>query len=196
MELQDSELINNLSEKSDEARDVLYDKYKYIVDIIMNKYKRSAYYLSVDMQELRQEALLGFSDALYSYNDDKGCNLPTFISLCVERRVSNYLRKYNTVKMQTIQDMLSLDTMVAEDISLIDVIKDNGNSPEEKIVEDEDTKALIEKIKGLLTEREMEIYKLLLNNFSYDDICKILNISSNQLSSTVYRMRQKLKDLY
>ena len=42
MELQDSELINNLSEKSDEARDVLYDKYKYIVDIIMNKYKRSA----------------------------------------------------------------------------------------------------------------------------------------------------------
>ena len=95
MELQDSELINNLSEKSDEARDVLYDKYKYIVDIIMNKYKRSAYYLSVDMQELRQEALLGFSDALYSYNDDKGCNLPTFISLCVERRVSNYLRKYN-----------------------------------------------------------------------------------------------------
>ena len=196
MELQDSELINNLSEKSDEARDVLYDKYKYIVDIIMNKYKRSAYYLSVDMQELRQEALLGFSDALYSYNDDKGCNLPTFISLCVERRVSNYLRKYNTVKMQTIQDMLSLDTMVAEDISLIDVIKDNGNSPEEKIVEDEDTKALIAKIKELLTEREMEIYKLLLNNFSYDDICKILNISSNQLSSTVYRMRQKLKDLY
>ena len=196
MELQDNELLNNLSEKSDEARDVLYDKYKYIVDIIMNKYKRSAYYLSVDMQELRQEALLGFSDALYSYNDDKGCNLPTFISLCVERRVSNYLRKYNTVKMQTIHDMLSLDTMVAEDISLIDVIKDNGNSPEEKIVEDEDTKALIEKIKELLTEREMEIYKLLLNNFSYDDICKILNINSNQLSSTVYRMRQKLKDLY
>lgn len=196
MELQDNELLNNLSEKSDEARDVLYDKYKYIVDIIMNKYKRSAYYLSVDMQELRQEALLGFSDALYSFNDDKGCNLPTFISLCVERRVSNYLRKYNTVKMQTIHDMLSLDTMVAEDISLIDVIKDNGNSPEEKIVEDEDTKALIEKIKELLTEREMEIYKLLLNNFSYDDICKILNINSNQLSSTVYRMRQKLKDLY
>lgn len=196
MELQDNELLNNLSEKSDEARDVLYDKYKYIVDIIMNKYKRSAYYLSVDMQELRQEALLGFSDALYSFNDDKGCNLPTFISLCVERRVSNYLRKYNTVKMQTIHDMLSLDTMVAEDISLIDVIKDNGNSPEEKIVEDEDTRALIEKIKELLTEREMEIYKLLLNNFSYDDICKILNINSNQLSSTVYRMRQKLKDLY
>ena len=33
MEYQDGELLDNISENSEEARDVLYDKYKYIVDI-------------------------------------------------------------------------------------------------------------------------------------------------------------------
>ena len=195
MVYQDNELIDNMNDNSEEARDVLYEKYKYIVDVIINKYKKMAYYLNIDMQELRQEALLGFSDALYSFNYDKNANLPTFISLCVDRRVDNYVKKHNTVKMRMLKEMISLDDMIGDDISLMDVIGDD-TTPEDLIEDKEESKALMNDIKKALSDSELEIYKLLVNNFSYDDIGEILNMSTKQIYDSVYRIRKKLKDLY
>lgn len=195
MEYHDNELVDIISDNSEEARDVLYDKYKYIVDIIINKYKKSAYSLSVDMQELRQEALLGFSDALYSYTNDKEASLATFISICVERKVDNYIKKHSTKKMKMLKEILSLDEQVAEDISLIDIIPDTS-SPEDIIQDEEEYKTLVNNIKERLSSQEMEVYKLLLHNFSYEDIASILNINSKQVYDFVYHIRKKIKDLY
>ena len=124
MEYQDNELLDRMSENSEEARDLLYDKYKYIVEIIINKYKKSAYSLSIDMQELTQEAWLGFSDALYSYNDSKEAGLATFISICVERKVENYVRDHSTKKMQFIREAISLDNQVNQNMTYADIIMD------------------------------------------------------------------------
>ncbi|MCR4581561.1 MAG: sigma-70 family RNA polymerase sigma factor [Bacilli bacterium] len=194
MGYQDGELIDNVSDNSEEARDILYDKYKYIVDIIVTKYKKSAYYLSIDMQELQQEALLGFSDALYSFNDSKEANLATFISLCVERRVANYIKKNSTKKMKIMREVISLDEQIGDDISLMDTITDSS-SPEDILQDEEEKKELLKKIKELLSPQELEVYKLLLHNFSYDDIASILNINSKKIYDYVYRIRKKLKDL-
>ena len=193
MEYQDAELLECVSDNSEEARDVLYEKYKYIVDIIINKYKKSAYYLSIDMQELQQEALLGFSDALYCYDSTKESNLATFISICVERKVDNYIKKHATPKMKMIKEIVSLDDIVTDNISLLDVIG-GDTSPEEKVEEKEETRLLYEKIKEALSPKEMEICKLLVYNFSYDDIASILNINTKQIYDYVYRIRKKLKD--
>ena len=195
MEYQDAELLDCVSDNSEEARDVLYEKYKYIVDIIINKYKKSAYYLSIDMQELQQEALLGFSDALYCYDSSKESNLSTFISLCVERKVDNYIKKHSTKKMRMLKEILSLDDQVAEDISLMDTIADTS-SPEEILQDEEEYKTLVNGIKERLSSQEMEVYKLLLYNFTYDDIASILNINTKQVYDFVYHIRKKIKDLY
>ena len=195
MDYQDNELIDNINDNSEEARDVLYDKYKYIVDIIINKYKKSAYYLSIDMQELKQEALLGFSDALYSYDYNKDSNLPTFISLCVERRVDNYVKKHSTIKMRMLKEMISLDDQIGENLSVMDVVSDN-TTPENIMEDEEETKILLDKIKEVLSNKELEIYKLLLYNFSYEDISNILNIPVKSIYDYVYRIRKKIKDIY
>ena len=194
MDYQDGELIDSISENSEEARDILYDKYKYIVEIIVNKYKKSAYYLSVDMQELKQEALLGFSDALYSYSNSKGCNLPTFITLCVERKVGNYIKKHSTKKMQLLRESVSLDNEIGDNITLMDTIVDY-RSPDQIIEKEEERQELIQKIKDSLSPQELEIYKLLLHNFSYEDIASILKIDMKKIYDYVYRIRKKLKDL-
>lgn len=194
MDYQDGELIDSISENSEEARDILYDKYKYIVEIIVNKYKKSAYYLSIDMQELRQEALLGFSDALYSYAESKEANLPTFITLCVERKVGNYIKKHSTKKMQLLRESVSLDNEIGDNITLMDTIVDY-RSPDQIIEKEEERQELIQKIKDSLSPQELEIYKLLLHNFSYEDIASILKIDMKKIYDYVYRIRKKLKDL-
>lgn len=194
-EYPDNELINMVCEHSEDASDILYDKYKYIVDIIYNKYLKSAYALSVDLNEMKQEALLGFSDALVNYNQDKSASLPTFISLCVERRINNYVKKADTKKYRMLREAYSLDTPMSDNSTLKEYIGDDSKDPSKTIEMEENIKDLKKKIDNLLSPKEKEVYELLINGFSYDDICTILKISQKQVYNTVARLRDKIKSI-
>lgn len=196
MDYPDTELINLICENSEEARDMLYEKYSYIVDIICNKYKKSAYYLSADFTELRQEALLGFSDALVSYNQDDSASLQTFITLCVERRVRNYVRKADTNKMRIMREVYSLEYQYDDSSSpLLETIGDNSQNPENKLTEKEEIEELKKKIDDALSPSEKEVYELLLNEFTHEDIAQILNKSVKQVYNTAHRIRTKIRDI-
>lgn len=195
-EYPDTELINLVSENSEEANDMLYEKYNYIIDIIVNKYRRGAYSLSIDIVELRQEARLGFSDALVSFNQDKDTSLPTFISLCVERRVRNYLKQADTAKHRMLKEAYSLEESLYDDgISLENKIGSSVYDPQVRMQEEEDIKNLKKQIDELLSPGEYEIYKLLINDFSYDDISSILGKDIKYVYNTVSRIRTKIKKI-
>ena len=90
-EISDSELIHLIKEESEEAKDIIYEKYHYIIGIIIKKYLTAAKINNIEYNDLYQEALLGFSDALNRY-DENNSSLPTFITLCVDlggRRIIN-----------------------------------------------------------------------------------------------------------
>lgn len=194
-EYPDNELVNMVCEKSEDARDLLYDKYKYIVDIIYNKYLKSAYALSVDLNELKQEALLGFSDALVNYDQDKSASLPTFISVCVERRINNYVKKADTQKYRILKEAYSLDAPMSDHSTLKEYIGDDSTDPGKTIEMKENIINLKKQIDNLLSPHEKEVYELLINGFSYDDICTILKISQKQVYNTVARLREKIKSI-
>lgn len=196
-EYPDNELINLVCENSEEARDVLYEKYKFIVDIIYNKYRKSAYYLSVDLTELRQEALVGFSDALVCFDQNKDVNLQTFISLCVERRVRNYVRKADTYKNKILKSAYSLDAPSGDPAGtpLVERIGSNNNDPGKTLEEVENIKNLKKQIDELLSPGEKEVYELLINDFSYEDIASILNKDVKSIYNTVQRLRQKIRSI-
>ena len=94
----DHELIMMMRESSEEAKDILFDKYKYIIDIELKKYSNIANILGYDYNDLFQDALVGFSDAIVNYRDDKEASLPSFITLCVDRRLQYAIRSINNKK--------------------------------------------------------------------------------------------------
>jgi RNA polymerase sporulation-specific sigma factor len=195
-EYPDNELVNLVCENSEEANDILYDKYNYIIDIIVKKYKRGAYALSVDINELTQEARYGFSDALVSFNQDRDTSLPTFITLCVERRVRNYLRHADTEKYKLLRTAYSLeDDLFGTDSPLENKIGSRTYDPEVRMQDAEDVKNLKEKIDNLLSPAEKEIYKLLINDFSYEDIASILNKDIKSVYNAISRIRVKIKKI-
>lgn len=195
-EYPDSELVNLVCEKSEEASDVLYEKYKYIIDIVYNKYRKSAYFLSVDLNELRQEAMVGFSDALVNYNQEKDVNLNTFISLCVERRVRNYVRSAETIKNKMLKTAYSLDAPYgSEDIPLGEKIGDSAHDPQITLEERENIKNLKKQIDEILSPTEKEVYELVVNDFSYEDIASILNKDIKSIYNTVARLRAKIRSI-
>ena len=86
-------LIKLALEQDEDAKNKLYDEYKYIVDILIHKYHSIATSLNIEINELEQEAFYAFSDAINSYQLDKNAKLSTFISLCVDRRLKKNIKE-------------------------------------------------------------------------------------------------------
>lgn len=193
--LSDSELLYLASEYNEDAINVLFEKYKYIVDITVNKYIRTAYSLNLDYDELYQEAMVGYSNAIRLYNDDKNIQLRTFISVCIERRLQNYIRNNSTNKMKKLKEAYSFDTEIGEDLVLADVVGDNKKNPEFIKEQDESLKELKSIVDTRLSSLEHQVFDLLINDFTSEDIAKILKTSTKNIYNITYRIRTKLKDI-
>lgn len=196
MEFSDERLASMINDYDEDIKDFVYLKYKYIVDIVINKYKNSIYALNLDMNEVRQDALLAFSDALNRYQNDKDSSLPTFISLVVERKILNCVRKGDTAKNKMNNTLISLEqTFDDNNVTLENFIGDETFEPLTKMQNEENYNDLLRMINELLSPFEKDVYNLVINGFDYIEIAKILNKDPKQIDNTIQRIRNKIKDL-
>ena len=196
-EINDEHLISMLHESSEDAKDILFEKYKYIIDIELKKYSSMARVLGYDYNELYQDALVGFSDALVSYRNDKHAALPSFITLCVDRKLQVCIKKAGRLKNKLLNDSLSLEHVYAAYTSpLKDLLSDNKkNDPLENIVKEEKMVELINNIKHDLSDREYEVFSLMVNGLKYDEIATLLNKDLKQVDNTIQRVKSKIKKI-
>lgn len=196
-EYSDDELYSLVCESDEDAKDMLFMKYKYIIDIVIKKYAFSAMKYGFEYKDLYQEALVGFSDAIQSYREEKNTSMATFITLCVDRRLQNTIRKASRVKNRVLLESLSLDHVYEEyNIPLKEVISDNNkNDPLTNIAKDEEFDELLEVIENALSSSEYEVYKLLISGLSYNEIAKILGKTPKQIDNAIQRFKSKIKDI-
>ena len=193
MEYPDSELEFYLHDNNEDAVDIVYEKYKYIIDVLISKYRRVFYALNIDIDEVKQEANLAFSSAIYSYNQDKDTSMSTFITLCVERKIRQVIKSHETVKSRVYSETLSLNGK--SDVNLEDFIGDETYEPL-KTVENIDTLEYINnEVKTILSNSELEVYNLLIQGLDYVEIAKVLDKTPKQIDNSIQRIRIKLKKL-
>ena len=193
MEYPDSELEFYLHDNNEDAVDIVYEKYKYIIDVLISKYRRVFYALNIDIDEVRQEANLAFSSAIYSYNQDKDTSMSTFITLCVERKIRQVIKSHETVKSKVYSETLSLNGK--SDVNLEDFIGDETYEPL-KTVENIDTLEYINhEVKNILSSSELEVYNLMIQGLDYVEIAKVLDKTPKQIDNSIQRIRIKLKKL-
>lgn len=193
--INDSELIMLYHEDDEEAKNILFMKYKCIIDILINKYRNVIKTLGIDFQEVYSECTVGFSDALNCYQDDKKSSLPSFLTLCVERKIIALIRKYNQQKNKIYSEAYSLDFMSDNlDKPLMEILSDKSqNDPLNQITDNETFKELYNHMKVLLSPKEFDVFLLLLQNFNYQEIARILNIEPKKVDNTIQRIRNKVK---
>lgn len=196
-EYSDSELCSMICESDEEAKEILLKKYNYIIDLIIKKYIMASLKLGIEYNDLYQEALVGFTDALISYDENKDASLKTFISLCVDRRLQKVLIKAKTKKNEIILQALSLDYQKnEEELPLKEIISDNSkNDPLYNITSNENYEELLRQIKSNLSNSEYEVFKMMLLNNNYLEISKILNKSPKQIDNTMQRIKSKIKKI-
>lgn len=192
----DSELIMLYREDDEDAKNILYLKYKFIIDILIKKHLKLITILNIDMQEVYSECAVGFSDGLRSYQEDKDSTLPTFITLCVERRLTGLIRKYNREKYKIIHESYSLDYFYEQfGRPLMDILADNSNEPLVNMTEEEDYEELLNSIHSSLSKKESEVFSFLINGFNYQQISKILDNTPKQIDNTIQRIKIKIKNM-
>lgn len=191
----DGELIYLINESNEEAKNIIYEKYKYIIDIIIKKYIKAARTLGIDYNDLYQEALIGFIDAINSYKDDKEASLARFITVCVERRLQVSVIKAGRLKNKYLNESLSLEhTYDNIKVPLMYIIGDNNeNDPLESITKEEGLKELIAKINEALSSFENEVFSLMINGLNYNEIALLLDKSSKQVDNTMQRIKAKVR---
>ena len=193
--MEEEQLIKLALENNEQAKNEIYEKYKYIVDILMKKYNKAIHTLGIDKHELEQEALYAFSDAINSFNEDRLVKLSTFISLCVDRRIKKVLKKYSGEKAKLLNSFYSLDYDYDKGTSLKDLISDEKTDPLYRLTLKEDYNELIEKIESSLSSTELEIFKLLKNGFDRSTIALVTGKSDKQVDNARERLKNKIRDI-
>ncbi len=192
----DNELIMLYRDNDENAKNLLFYKYKYIIDIIITKNIRVLKNNNVDMQEAYSECNVGFSDGLKSYDETKDASLVTFVTLCVKRKLANLIKKYKREKHKVMQESYSLDYVYDNENNLLDTLKDNYvHDPLSDMADDERVKEIITLAKKTLTKREFEVFHLMTSGFDYKEIAALLKKTTKQIDNTMQRIKIKMKKI-
>ena len=192
MNYTDEELIELVHENSEEAKSALFNKYKLKIDYFIKKYSVIAKTLGIDLKDLNQEALVGFTDAILNYNPNKDASVATFICLCVERKIKKACLKAGTIKNQAMKDSLSLEYTYDDiNLPLKELIEDVNSDPLIKISQEEEYEELLLNIRNELTDTEREVFELLIGGLSYKDIAVILDKEPKQVDNARERIKSK-----
>ncbi len=180
----------------DTEKDIIYNKYKYIVDVLLHDYKKIAIKLGIDLKEFRQEAYYAFSDALNNFKDEKQVKIETFITVCVRRRLQKVIKSYGGKKAKTLNNSYSLDYDYDKDGSTLkDIMEDNYFEPLNNLTDRERYEELINAIKGVLSLNEYKIFTFLSLGYNGEQIAKKLNKNIKQVNNTIQRIRQKIRNI-
>ena len=196
-DIDEQEIIALLGENDEQIRNIIYDKYSFLVDVILNKYQNAIKYSKINIQDIRCEALYGFSDGINSFSNEKDTSLKTFLYLCIERRVLNCIRNNMSNKIKILKDSLSLEYSSDNDkLSLSELIgDDNKFNPLNNIVDKETYKEIYLIAKNNLSNFEFTVFNYMINNFSYIEIASLLNKSPKQIDNAMQRIKGKMKTL-
>ncbi len=190
----DYELIYLVGENNETATNILYEKYKVIIELKAKKYLKYGKKLGLEYSDLVQEGMMGLTEAIKSFNDTKNAQFKTFANLCIERQIFSLLKKASRKKHTLLNDSISLDEKINEDDNtLLDIFFEKGKDPKELIEYRENKNELFEEIEKSLTPLEKEVFNLKVNGFDYKEISQLLNKSYKSIDSSIQRIRVKVR---
>lgn len=183
-----------IGEKSDDATNLLFEKYKPIILKLAIEYYKYGRNFGLEYQDFIQEGYLGLASAIRNYSDNKNILFYTYALICIRSKMSNLIRRSSTNKNYALNSSLSLFSAV-DDTSkeLIDCVSDNNAvMPDIELEKGE----VINKLKNTIYDLDLlkgSILELKYNGFSNKEIAKLLNITTSKVSYILLFVRKKLE---
>lgn len=183
----DSELLMLFHEKVEEAENMLNQKYEIIIKLILKKYVPIIKVLNISFEDLYNECFELYHNALENYRNKTSASFNTYVSLIIERKVKKTIikeykerKKYSIIYIKDMMDNFYSDNKYAKD-------------PLEILCENENLEEINNKITQRLNEKEINIYKLMVNGLSCKDISLALKKDYYSIYRKVRSIRKKVK---
>ena len=190
--LNDYELLSQVAD-NEFATEALFEKYKNLIYEITKKAYVHHQNTGLDMNDLIQEGMIGFSIAINTFDEQKNTTFFTYARTCITRRVISSLVSASRLKHQLLNDSLSVELFDTENNPDTIILSDNTSNPEKLLIEDENLKELKKQIKNKLTDLENNVFDLLTSGFDYKEIADILNKTPKSIDNTLSRIKYKIQ---
>ena len=191
-EYNDYELVYFVKEDNEEASEILYNKYAPIIMNYSTSYYKYIKNTGLEINDLVQEGMLGLNNAINTFSEDKNVLFYTYAVTCIKRAIVTSIIRANRQKNRPLNNSLSfeLNDEIQENEKLL---HDNSYNPEYIIEENESREDLYKVAKKELTEFELKVFDLKLNNFTYSEISELLNRPYKSIDNALRRIKTKLK---
>ena len=191
--LSDEELVYKAKLDDENAENELLELYKGLVV----KIARSYFILGGEMEDIVQEGMIGLYKAIKGYDKKKNASFKTFATMCIKHQIQSAIKVANAKKNSPLSNSVSLQSF-SENSDDDDFLPANlifQVSPDEKVINKEDYRNLLENIKKMLSEKELQVLKYYLKGYTYKEISNILGTSEKSIDNSLSRIKSKLKKL-
>ena len=189
-ELSDSALAARAAADDQEAFACLLGRYSAMITAKATAKSRICGCDIVD--DLSQEAAIGFLKAVRSYDAAKGASFRTYAERCVENVLSSAVRSYVSQKNLPLNNHEEFND--AEMTAVVGAYGLSGD-PEGYVFYDDGVGRLTQAILSELTELERSVVNLRIDGLSYEQTAAKLGISVKSVDNAIQRVRQKMRSL-
>lgn len=191
-DLNDYELLYEVRENNEIAYNVLYDKYKNLINKIAREYYIKTKNSRIEYEDLVQEGYYGMSLAIRGY-DEKSTLFFTYVSLCIRREIERYIKTFERNKNTALNEAVSLSYPLDDtgETTLEDVIKSNENT--ENYVFSESNFKKLWNFRNDLSLDESMVFELRSNHFSNKEISILLDMPYKVVDNHLRKIRINLK---
>ena len=137
-------------------------------------------------EDLTQEGMLGFLDAVKSFNPEKGVPFRAYAETCINNRILSAIRFHNNKNNLALSNAVSIDESGYEPASF-------SSDPANIVNGKENSELILNTIKNDLSEFEKQVIKHHLAGESYSEIALALNCSEKSVDNALQRIRKKIR---
>ena len=179
----DNQAINLLIQKN---MDIVYAKARYF------------FIKGLDREDVIQEGLVGLYKAIRDYREDRSASFRGFAQLCIHRQLISAIKRANRQKHIPLNSSTSIDRSIdfnEGSRSYKEIIPNNDRDLEDRYIYKEQLNILFKVLDETLTNLEKEVFLQYLENRSYQEISKNLNVNIKTVDNALQRARKKIEKI-
>lgn len=194
--MNDYELVYLSQEHIDEAKDILYKKYKGFVNNFINSFLcKCGCYNKIDYDDVEIECLLVFENVIDNFDQNKNSSFKSYLWTCLDSKMKDILRSYNSKKNGVYKKIISLDSEI-NGIKLEDTIYNNKDLIEFNInLDSVNFDNIHSLVKEKLSKFELLIFDFLIKGYFPDEISLLIDVDRKIIYNTIYRLKKKVKKI-
>lgn len=187
MENEERILVKKAQKGDDLALNKLIAQYDRAITKMSIYFENKFKSMYLDFEELKQDATIAFTKAVFSYDENKNKSLFYYTKTCMINKLISHIRSKRAKYAQIIPDIATIDG------SEIDIPCDSPSPLDiiEKEIWIAEIKTIIIK---LLTPNQIKVWDLHLEAYTYSEIAEKLEITVKKVDNTLVACKRKIRE--